>query len=111
MSIIPSQGFIIFKLTQLSIKIIFQLKMGLKVILPFFFTSLAIPSSSLYPTFSNISCIAVRSTLEQASPRGDKGFCCSEVENSRGMPINIYDGTYKKDIKRVLDNQKYQNNI
>nr|GMD73332.1 uncharacterized protein LOC109163760 [Ipomoea batatas] len=45
-------------------------------------TSLATPSSSLYPVVSRISWMAVRSTLEQASPRGDNLGVCSWADVS-----------------------------
>lgn len=51
-------------------------------------TSLAIPSSSLYPIFSSISCIAVRSTLKHASPKGVKDNCWVDDVVSCGIPIN-----------------------
>ena len=52
-------------------------------------TSLVTPSSSLYPSLSKISSIAVRSFLEQASPRGDRG----DTEPLWGRPIRTWDGT------------------
>ena len=47
-------------------------------------TSVAAPSSSLYPSFSTISCMAVRSVLRHASPSGERGV----VEALLGIPIS-----------------------
>lgn len=54
-------------------------------------TSFVNPSSSLYPRFSKISCIAVESFLEQASPKGDRG----DKEALWGIPISTWEATWK----------------
>lgn len=50
-------------------------------------TSLVVPSSSLYPTASIISWIAVKSILEQASPRGESESDSIEDAPPQGMSI------------------------
>lgn len=47
-------------------------------------TSVAAPPSSLYPSASKISWIAVKSVFKQASPSGDRGI----VSPSDDIPIN-----------------------
>lgn len=48
-------------------------------------TSVAAPSSSLYPMLSKISCMAVKSFLAQASPSGDR---LGKAAAPCGIPIN-----------------------
>jgi hypothetical protein len=55
----------------------------------------------LYPVFSNISCIAVRSNLAHASPRGHSSSFCSDEVGSRDIPINSYDSTCLQGLIRI----------
>lgn len=65
-------------------------------------TSFATPSSSLYPRFSKISCIAVRSVLEQASPRGVNTDVDAEDEVSWEIPIKTWDGTCQVPLNHMI---------